>query len=286
MADDTRICPLLILQAARHNIVDEQCLVHDKKMPKKEIVCHLARTIQTQRLALLLPRARFHRGRKMGKGAYVGKAKDDPQLKVLAMSEKKALTKESALEGYDIVQTNRIVRGFAQNEEMKVGVDGSWYDVTQFAKHHPGGDIIYEFLGKDATSQFHAFHSSEVLKRFKPKGTYKVQMDPAEAAFVDFVVKLEERGFFKPEMTFYAKKVAVCVALFAGVIAALHADHLAISSLCLGLFWMQVGHRDDHCMHVLHCGRPQRAGCFQAAFLTHDLMHNQIFKNRKRDQVP
>lgn len=33
------------------------------------------------------------------------------------------------------------------------------YDVTLFGRHHPGGNVIYKFAGRDATDAFSAFHS-------------------------------------------------------------------------------------------------------------------------------
>ena len=47
------------------------------------------------------------------------------------------------------------------------------YDLTKYLARHPGGDVLLEFAGRDATAQFVAYHSDSVLKHWKPVGTYK-----------------------------------------------------------------------------------------------------------------
>lgn len=46
-------------------------------------------------------------------------------------------------------------------------VDGTVYDVTKFAKMHPGGaGLLLEYAGKDATEDFFGLHRHEVLDRY------------------------------------------------------------------------------------------------------------------------
>lgn len=44
---------------------------------------------------------------------------------------------------------------------------GSWYDVTSFLSRHPGGDVILDYVDRDGTGAFEAFHPhpSKALKR-------------------------------------------------------------------------------------------------------------------------
>lgn len=160
----------------------------------------------------------------------------------------------------------RIVRCVDAAAPMQVGVDGNWIDVKQFAQHHPGGDVIFEFFGRDATSQFYAFHSPSVLKRFKTVGTYDMTAtetgkEPSEMAFLEMVKRLDAEGYFGSEESYYYRKVAICAGLMIGVVVGLLLGHVVVPGAMLGMFWMQAG------------------------FLTHDLMHNQIFKKRKVDQA-
>jgi alkylation response protein AidB-like acyl-CoA dehydrogenase/predicted heme/steroid binding protein len=49
-------------------------------------------------------------------------------------------------------------------------IDGVVYDVTKFAKAHPGGKaILLAFAGKDATTEFYDFHARDVLEKYGPK---------------------------------------------------------------------------------------------------------------------
>lgn len=166
----------------------------------------------------------------------------------------------------EIHVNQRIVRCVDKSAPMKIGVDGAWYDIENFAKHHPGGDVIYEFLGRDATSQFYAFHSPSVLKRFKSVGTYdmggtETGQNPAEMAFLEMVKRLDREGYFKSENAYYLKKSAVCASIMACVVVGAVMGYVLVPGALLGLFWMQSG------------------------FMTHDLMHNQIFKKRRVDQA-
>lgn len=74
-------------------------------------------------------------------------------------------------EGTPIVQAKW--RPVPEKGPILVGVRGSWYDVSMYVPSHPGGDIILEFAGRDATAQFVAYHPDKVLRHWKPVGTYK-----------------------------------------------------------------------------------------------------------------
>lgn len=43
-------------------------------------------------------------------------------------------------------------------EDAWIIIDNNVYDITNFGKHHPGGAMIYQYAGLDATDAFHAFH--------------------------------------------------------------------------------------------------------------------------------
>lgn len=47
-------------------------------------------------------------------------------------------------------------------------VDGDVYDVSKFAKMHPGGEmLLLEYAGKDATEDFYGLHRHDVLDKYK-----------------------------------------------------------------------------------------------------------------------
>jgi len=44
-------------------------------------------------------------------------------------------------------------------------IDNGVYDVTKFAKYHPGGSILFTRAGNDATDAYHAFHSEQYVAK-------------------------------------------------------------------------------------------------------------------------
>eukprot|EP00419_Tripos_fusus_P013059 CAMPEP_0172669104 /NCGR_PEP_ID=MMETSP1074-20121228/9474_1 /TAXON_ID=2916 /ORGANISM="Ceratium fusus, Strain PA161109" /LENGTH=516 /DNA_ID=CAMNT_0013485841 /DNA_START=68 /DNA_END=1618 /DNA_ORIENTATION=+ len=55
-------------------------------------------------------------------------------------------------------------------------VDGNVYDVTKFAKLHPGGkEVLIEYAGRDATEDFFGLHRLEVLDKYKRLKKGRVQ---------------------------------------------------------------------------------------------------------------
>ena len=168
---------------------------------------------------------------------------------------------------------NRIIRSTAPGS-ARIGVAGNWYDVEAFLPHHPGGSVLKEFYGLDATLQFEAFHKPEVLKRFTPCGSYTFKLDdPLEEDFRVLSAKLEEEGFYAPPTQWYMLKIAFNVALIAAsyfFMATNGGDGgggggmlmgVVVPGVLLGVFWQQ------------------------AAFFAHDFYHNSVFGKRKVDQA-
>ncbi|CAH1800240.1 unnamed protein product [Owenia fusiformis] len=149
-----------------------------------------------------------------------------------------------------------------------VGVDGFWYDVTDFIDKHPGGPIIGSFIGEDATHVFHAYgHDPKILKHRKPVGTYAMrERHPADKDFDELKKIFEERGYFETDFVWYVKKSLVVFALWMTV-------------------WFLVTQFSAWYMHYL--------GAFvlafvwqQSGFIMHDFMHSQVFRtNRKKDEA-
>ena len=52
-----------------------------------------------------------------------------------------------------------------QQNQLSLTIDGVCYDITEFVKRHPGGQIITKMNGRDATEAFYALHD----KSFKAK---------------------------------------------------------------------------------------------------------------------
>jgi fatty acid desaturase len=148
-----------------------------------------------------------------------------------------------------------------------VGVDGKWFDVTDWVPHHPGGDIIKEFVGKDATSVFHAWHSPHVLAKRLPCGTFESRCDdPAELAYRHIQRRAVAEGWYETDMLWVAWKVAIIGVCFTVAVTlvlwgATPFTRTKVAPFCLAAAWQQSG------------------------FLMHDLMHTQIFHSRQLDHA-
>ncbi|CAD5115661.1 unnamed protein product [Dimorphilus gyrociliatus] len=146
-----------------------------------------------------------------------------------------------------------------------VGVNGNWYDVTNFIKIHPGGPIIEEFVGKDATDVFLSNGHKGVLKRWRPVGTYQMkERHPADKEFVELLNLFKSKGWFETSWTFYAGKLLFVYSLWTIVWGTLLLSenfyaHMA-AGVVLAFFWQQTG------------------------FLMHECMHTTVFRNGFRDR--
>ncbi|KAI0239961.1 hypothetical protein LSAT2_009325, partial [Lamellibrachia satsuma] len=145
-----------------------------------------------------------------------------------------------------------------------VGIDGVWYDVTQFKKIHPGGPIIYQYIGKDASTVFRAFnHDANFLRRVKQVGRYKVAHHPCDVDFEKLRQYFMERGFFETDYWYYVMKACVAMSWFAAGVTAV---------LCFNNFYM-------HMVGAVLVGF-----CFlQSAFIMHDSMHKTVMRDRFKD---
>jgi fatty acid desaturase len=191
----------------------------------------------------------------------------------------------------------------ASSECIKIADD--WYDVTDFVDQHPGGALILEYSGRDATDIFLAFHLEPVraLKRVRkiegappasavkpaePAGTIEKPHDCEKSwngsdddlarDFRSMLRDLRSEGYFKPDLTLLLHKV-ILVALF------------LMSSLYLALKGTEQArfYQDPDLLEWRRNLIPSALSFAlflqQSGFLMHDFMHNQWFRNRKIDQL-
>ncbi len=68
-------------------------------------------------------------------------------------------------DGYPLKVVKRNLSNDVKNgRNCLVRINGSWYDIADYMDSHPGGDIIKEFIGKDATVMFRLWHPTHVFK--------------------------------------------------------------------------------------------------------------------------
>ena len=161
------------------------------------------------------------------------------------------------------------VKSHSGPDDIYLLIENEVYDVTEFAKTHPGGTIIYKYGGKDASDQFRAFHRPRVAGYLKK---YHVgTLDSKDAPSVDQATKdyrqlrgkLWKEGYFKPNPAFYNVKHAIWAALIAlSVLTITLSSNFYITTIfggsCLGI------------------------GLQQAAFLAHDAAHHGIKEPPKK----
>jgi fatty acid desaturase len=137
--------------------------------------------------------------------------------------------------------------GVADDPKAKlVGIDGSWYDITDILPQHPGGPVLSEFVGKDATAVFNALRHKDVLTARKPVGKYEMkEKHPAHQDFVDLHEKLIRDGYYKPAWGHYIRMMSFIGCLLGAVFALVlgtdkwYLHYLA--AVLLGTFWIQAG---------------------------------------------
>lgn len=101
-------------------------------------------------------------------------------------------------------------------DDKWIVIDGEVYDVTQWARKHPGGSrIISHYAGEDATEPFVAFHKNRDFVRkhmpayrvgkVKPE---KLETDAIREDFEELRQKVEKMGMFKPSKVFFLLSIA------------------------------------------------------------------------------
>jgi delta8-fatty-acid desaturase len=188
-----------------------------------------------------------------------------------------------AADGAPIMNSQRpatvdVITDSEKKQPLLVGVRGDWYDVTNFLPYHPGGDVILEFVGRDATAQFMAYHSPRVLANRKPVGNYdfdkaKPGGEVMQGDWMRLSDKYEQLGYYDTPLWFVWSRVAIIATFLSATLACVHVyTHgmlgewvsrmvFVVGAICLAGFWQQSG------------------------FLMHDTMHNLCFHNRHYDQM-
>lgn len=153
-------------------------------------------------------------------------------------------------------------------------LDGKVYDVTSFAKRHPGGKIITYYAGEDASDVFEAMHpdrehSIKFLASCVCKGDVQGQPKPSPllAEYRQLLTQFKAEGQFNPRPLFYI--------LHFGHILALE----ALAVLCVAYFgaasWLGF-------LLAALCLTTSQA---QAGWLQHDYGHMSVFRNLRRGSV-
>ncbi len=115
-------------------------------------------------------------------------------------------------------------------QDLWVVIDARAYDLTQFAKAHPGGmGPLANMAGRDCTDVFHNYHSARVYQHLLPKFLVGEVTDVVTHEHVkDFRhirQELLRRGLFETDARSYVKLGTWLLLLFLAVLHALRAWH-------------------------------------------------------------
>ncbi len=105
-------------------------------------------------------------------------------------------------------------------DDCWIALHGKVYNVTNFAREHPGGKIIYEYAGRNATDEFDAFHLPRVKRRL-PAYCIGTLVDgpkelPSTRDYRELKTMLWDEGWFEADLSYYARKdvLALCILMF------------------------------------------------------------------------
>lgn len=108
-------------------------------------------------------------------------------------------------------------------------VENKVYNVTNFVKIHPGGKIITQYAGMDATDVFYAFHGhDESFPGWESLSRYQVgeldeplKLAPHIEDFRKLRTELIQDGYFEPDYLWYFVIFSIIMAFYAFGIALL-----------------------------------------------------------------
>lgn len=140
------------------------------------------------------------------------------------------------------------IRPHHRKEDLWLVIDNGVYDCTEWLPHHPGGEVLLPFGGRDATDAFAAFHEPDTRKRLKAfqVGVLDERDRDVPKDLQEFRMlrdKLWEEGWFEPRF----EGLAVTLLTIAGTAAAclwltIQCRSImahAMGSCLLGIFWKQ-----------------------------------------------
>eukprot|EP00456_Euglypha_rotunda_P078160 TRINITY_DN745_c0_g1_i2.p1 TRINITY_DN745_c0_g1~~TRINITY_DN745_c0_g1_i2.p1 ORF type:complete len:358 (-),score=44.79 TRINITY_DN745_c0_g1_i2:23-1096(-) len=171
------------------------------------------------------------------------------------------------------VKPNSSTSQMVIEEECILTIDGKTYDLTKWADHHPGGALIRQYNGLDATHVFYTFHSEDAVKKlatFKPMKNPPAKSVPSTKDmrsqqilddFDAFKKDLEAKGYFETSLLWYAYKALSTLALAGIGLAFRYYQWYLMSAIFFGLFWQQLG------------------------WLGHEFAHHQVFVNRTWNKI-
>ena len=174
-----------------------------------------------------------------------------------------------------------VTKNIDEKGRMLLIYDGKILDVTKFAAHHPGGELVMQHaMHRDATALIRVFHRDDVIEKKLPSFVVGT-LDPASAAlqtkgqkfqpttdqdFLRLYKTIESNGWFRTNMWYYYTLWARLAVIFATFVALVlygpnHFASYMVAAFINGVFF------------------------HQSAFVGHDTGHAGITQNLKMDNI-
>uniref|UniRef100_A0A665UCJ7 acyl-CoA (8-3)-desaturase n=1 Tax=Echeneis naucrates TaxID=173247 RepID=A0A665UCJ7_ECHNA len=173
------------------------------------------------------------------------------------------------------VYTWEEVQQHSSRTDQWLVIDRKVYNITQWAKRHPGGlRVIGHYAGEDATEAFAAFHPDPtfVQKFLKPLLIGELEAsEPSQdrnknAALIQDFHALRAQA--KSDGLFQARPLFFC----------LHLGHIVLLE---ALAWLMIWYWGTNWIVTLLCGVILATAQSQAGWLQHDFGHLSVFKESR-----
>ncbi|XP_078694413.1 acyl-CoA Delta-4 desaturase-like [Branchiostoma floridae x Branchiostoma belcheri] len=193
----------------------------------------------------------------------------------MAPQEKEKIPAANGAPPRDRLLTWADVRSHDNKDDMWFVIDDLVYDVTHWAKRHPGGaKILRHYAGQDASEAWLSFHNDKALvqKYMKPLCIGRLDdggpqaTDQIKKDFRELRETVDKMGLFKPSYTFFGVHLAHIVLL--DVLA-----YFIISQYGAG--WVP----------VVLASIALAISQTQAGWLQHDFGHLSVFKTKWMDNL-
>jgi len=141
---------------------------------------------------------------------------------------------------------SHITKKVASEYDDEILINGTWYNIEDFVKKHPGGRIINFYRGKNATEAFNEFHNRspkahkmlKLMKKTRPdEGKSKLDgnLDPLTKEFNELRVQFKKEGMFDPSYAHIAYRIGELLAMHLVGFWLLSAGYIASAIAILGL---------------------------------------------------
>eukprot|EP01026_Neomeris_dumetosa_P033057 TRINITY_DN2629_c0_g1_i4.p1 TRINITY_DN2629_c0_g1~~TRINITY_DN2629_c0_g1_i4.p1 ORF type:complete len:440 (-),score=5.12 TRINITY_DN2629_c0_g1_i4:61-1320(-) len=157
----------------------------------------------------------------------------------------------------------------SQPSDCWIVVNNKVYDVTEFVEEHPGGKVIMEFAGKDASEMFETFHSKKAWQQLSEFYIGQIQdsreLSKIQKEFLNLRQQFKRDGLFESNKLYYAWKVFSNQCIWAAAVYTLFQGPqfmgtwptVLVSTILTSLYWQQSG------------------------WLSHDFLHHQVFPENR-----